>query len=73
MTTRNRVQAVSEIPTIAEAGVPGFESYTWFGLFGPKGLDPDIVNRVNSAVRIALEARASARRSGRTARNGRRW
>ena len=55
VTTRNRVQAVSEIPTIAEAGVPGYESYTWFGLFGPKGLDPDIVNRINAAVKTALE------------------
>ena len=55
VTTKNRVQAVSEIPTIGEAGVPGFESYTWFGLFGPKGLDADIVNRVNAAVKAALE------------------
>ena len=36
---KKRVGAVSEIPTIAEAGVPGYESYTWFGLFGPSGLD----------------------------------
>jgi tripartite-type tricarboxylate transporter receptor subunit TctC len=55
VTTKNRVQAISEIPTIAEAGVPGYESYTWFGLFGPKGLDPDITNRINAAVRTALE------------------
>ena len=55
VTTKNRVQAISEIPTIAEAGVPGYESYTWFGLFGPKGLDAGIVNRINAAVRTALE------------------
>jgi tripartite-type tricarboxylate transporter receptor subunit TctC len=55
VTTKQRVQAVSEIPTIAEAGLPGFESYTWFGLFGPKGLDADIVNKVNAAVKAALE------------------
>src|ERR671939_388552 len=55
VTTKNRVQAVSEIPTIAEAGLPGFESYTWFGLFGPKGLDRDIVDKVNAAVKSALE------------------
>ena len=55
VTTRQRVQAISEIPTIAEAGVPGFESYTWFGLFGPKGLDAEIVGKVNAAVRSALE------------------
>jgi tripartite-type tricarboxylate transporter receptor subunit TctC len=55
VTTKQRVQAISEIPTIAEAGVPGFESYTWFGLFGPKGLDAEIVGKVNAAVRSALE------------------
>jgi tripartite-type tricarboxylate transporter receptor subunit TctC len=54
VTTKQRVQAISEIPTIAEAGVPGFESYTWFGLFGPKGLEPGIVDKVNAAVKDAL-------------------
>ena len=55
VTTRNRVAAVAEVPTIAEAGLPGFESITWFGLFGPKGLDNEIVNRINAAVKAALE------------------
>src|SRR3954470_18086876 len=58
VTTKNRVQAVAEIPTIAEAGLPGYESYTWFGLFGPKGLDPAIVSKVNAAVKVALETPA---------------
>ena len=62
VTTKNRVQAINEIPTIAEAGVPGYESYTWFGLFGPKGLDPGIANRINAAVRTALEAPAVQKR-----------
>jgi len=55
VTTKTRVNAIAEVPTIAEAGLPGFESYTWFGLFGPKGLDADIVNKVNAAVKAALE------------------
>jgi tripartite-type tricarboxylate transporter receptor subunit TctC len=55
VTTRARVSAVPDVPTIAEAGVPGYESYTWFGLFGPKGLDADIVNKINGAVKFALE------------------
>src|SRR6185436_14930883 len=58
VTTKNRVGAVSEIPTIAEAGVPGYESYTWFGLFGPKGLDADVVRKVNKAVKDAIETPA---------------
>lgn len=55
VTTRTRVSAVPDVPTIAEAGLPGFESYTWFGLFGPRGLDAEIVNKVNAAVKFALE------------------
>jgi tripartite-type tricarboxylate transporter receptor subunit TctC len=58
VTTRNRVSAVPDVPTISEAGLPGFESYTWFGLFGPKGLPADIVNKVNAAVKAALETPA---------------
>jgi tripartite-type tricarboxylate transporter receptor subunit TctC len=55
VTTRARVSAIAEVPTIAEAGVPGYESYTWFGLFGPKGLPAEVVNKVNAAVKFALE------------------
>jgi tripartite-type tricarboxylate transporter receptor subunit TctC len=55
VTTRKRVAAVADIPTIDEAGVPGYESYIWFGLFGPKGLDPKIAERLNAAVKAALE------------------
>lgn len=58
VSTLARVGAVPEVPSIAEAGLPGFESYIWFGFFGPKGLDAEIVNRVNAAVKAALETPA---------------
>ena len=58
VTTKARVSAVPDVPTISESGLPGFESYTWFGLFGPKGLDAQITAKVNAAVRRALEAPA---------------
>src|SRR5215218_8556477 len=45
VTTSKRVPAIPDVPTIDEAGVPGYESYTWFGIFGPKGLDPAIAVR----------------------------
>ncbi len=54
VTTKKRVPAIPEVPTIDEAGVPGYESYTWFGIFGPKGLDPAIAAKMNSALKIAL-------------------
>jgi tripartite-type tricarboxylate transporter receptor subunit TctC len=55
VTTKNRVSAIPDIPTISEAALPGFENYTWFGLFGPKDLDPKIAAAINGAVRKALE------------------
>ena len=55
VTTKARVAAVPDVPTVAEAGVPGYESYIWFGLHGPKGLDPGIVTAINGAVKKALE------------------
>jgi tripartite-type tricarboxylate transporter receptor subunit TctC len=58
VTTAKRVPSVPDIPAIAEAGVPGYESYIWFGLFGPRGLDAQIVGRVNAAVKSALETPA---------------
>jgi tripartite-type tricarboxylate transporter receptor subunit TctC len=54
VTTKTRVAAIPEIPTIDEAGVPGYESFTWFALFGPKNLDPAIVEKINAAVKKAL-------------------
>ncbi|MEO7402050.1 MAG: tripartite tricarboxylate transporter substrate binding protein [Burkholderiales bacterium] len=58
VTTKARVAAVPDIPTIDEAGLRGFESYIWFGFFGPKGLDPAIAERINAAVKSALQTPA---------------
>jgi tripartite-type tricarboxylate transporter receptor subunit TctC len=55
VTTRQRVGAVQDVPTIDEAGLPGYESYIWFGLFGPKGLDAAIAEKINLAVKRALD------------------
>ncbi|HVF65879.1 MAG TPA: tripartite tricarboxylate transporter substrate binding protein [Casimicrobiaceae bacterium] len=38
-----------ELPTIAEAGVPGFQAVAWNGLVGPAGMQPDVVKRVHEA------------------------
>src|SRR5476651_148563 len=54
VTTKKRVPAIPDVPTIDEAGVPGYESYTWFGIFGPRGLDPAIALKLNLALKVAL-------------------
>jgi tripartite-type tricarboxylate transporter receptor subunit TctC len=54
VSTKQRVPAIPDVPTIDEAGLPGFESYTWFGIFGPKGLDPAVALKMNLAIKAAL-------------------
>jgi tripartite-type tricarboxylate transporter receptor subunit TctC len=55
VTTKKRVTAIPDVPTIDEAGVPGYESYTWFAIFGPKGLDRAIAEKMNQAIKLALD------------------
>jgi tripartite-type tricarboxylate transporter receptor subunit TctC len=49
-----RLQAAPEIPTVDEAGLPGFHLPTWFGLFAPKGTATDVIAKLNTTVVAAL-------------------
>ncbi len=49
-----RVAAMSEIPTIAEQGYPGFEASQWYGILAPAGTPQPIVDRLNAEVRKAM-------------------
>jgi len=53
VTSLKRSPLAPDLPPVADT-LPGFESNTWFGLYGPKGLPPDIVVRVNAAANQAL-------------------
>lgn len=55
VTGAKRSALVPEIPTVAESGLPGFESNTWFGIYGPKGMSADITNRVATELQRALQ------------------
>lgn len=50
VTTATRLAAEPQIPTIAEAGVPGYDVSNWHALIGPKGLPRAVVERLNSEV-----------------------
>lgn len=50
VTSARRVPSLSEVPTVSEAGLPGYEVVGWFGLFAPAKTPPAIVERLNSAV-----------------------
>ena len=58
VTTAARVPAVRDVPPIADSGLPGtqgFDSSIWFGLFAPRGTDPRVVAKLNSAIRTVLQ------------------
>ncbi len=54
VTTAQRTPLAPGVPPIAEV-LPGYESTTWFGLFGPQGLRPELVSRINTAANQALK------------------
>jgi tripartite-type tricarboxylate transporter receptor subunit TctC len=45
-----RSTVLPDVPTISEAGVPGYEATIWLGLVAPKGTPPAIVNRLNAEI-----------------------
>ena len=54
VTGARRVPAVPEVPTLAEAVLPGFNSISWIGLFAPAGTPKDIVDKISADVRELL-------------------
>jgi len=51
-----RSALLPEIPTLAEAGMPEFDLYTWFGMFAPAGTSPEIVVRLGREVVASIKA-----------------
>jgi tripartite-type tricarboxylate transporter receptor subunit TctC len=56
VTTSKRSSAMPELPTVIEAGLPGFDIGTWFGLFGPARLPAEVTAKLNKAFVDALAA-----------------
>ena len=54
VTADSRMAAATDIPTVAEAGLPGLYLSNWYALFAPKGTPKDIIDRLNAAVVDAL-------------------
>lgn len=48
VTGSKRLSLLPDLPTIAESGYPGFETRTWYGLFGPAGMPADIVRKLHA-------------------------
>lgn len=54
VTTPARAPSFPDIPTMAEAGLPGYETYTWNALFAPKDTPKEVVDRLNAAAVKAM-------------------
>ena len=54
VTSAQRSASAPDIPTVIEAGIPGFEAATWFGIVAPAGTPREIVARLNAEVRRVL-------------------
>ncbi|WP_191083315.1 tripartite tricarboxylate transporter substrate binding protein BugD [Roseococcus microcysteis] len=54
VTTRERVSALGDLPTAAEAGLPGFEVSVWHGMYAPRGTPAPVVERLSQALQAAL-------------------
>jgi tripartite-type tricarboxylate transporter receptor subunit TctC len=52
-----RLPTLPDVPTAAEAGLPGFETYTWFGLSAPQGTPAAVVSRLNTETVRSVEAK----------------
>jgi len=57
MTTRARIDAMPDVPTVAESGYPAYESEVWFGLFAPSGMSRETVSRLGEWFSAAVRAR----------------
>jgi len=57
VTTPRRISALPDVPTVAEAGVPGYEVVLWHGLVAPKGVPRPIVDRLNREANEVLKAK----------------
>ena len=55
VTTAKRSAALPNVPTVAEAGLPGYELTPWFAAFAPAGTPPEVVAKLNASMRQALD------------------
>jgi len=55
LATSKRSSLMPETPTVAEAGLPGFEFEPWFGILGPAGMPPAIVQRLNAEINMVMK------------------
>jgi len=58
VTSAQRSRAFPDVPTVAEAGVPGYSAESWYGLFAPAKTPADVVDRLNRSAAAAVQSEA---------------
>jgi tripartite-type tricarboxylate transporter receptor subunit TctC len=58
VTSAERSPAFPQVPTVAEAGVPGYAAEGWYGLFAPTGTPADVIDRLNRSAASAVQSEA---------------
>jgi tripartite-type tricarboxylate transporter receptor subunit TctC len=58
VTSAERSPAFPQLPTVSEAGVPGYAAESWYGLFAPAKTPPDIIDRLNRSAALAVQSEA---------------
>jgi len=54
-TSKTRLDSLKELPTLAEAGVPGFEVVVWHGIYAPKGTPKPIIDKLTAALQAGIQ------------------
>ncbi len=55
VTSAQRSKALPNVPTVAEAGVPGYDVSVWWGFLGPAHIAPDVVAKLQADLKAALQ------------------
>src|SRR4051812_33141948 len=58
VTSAERSPAFSDVPTVSEAGVPGYSAESWYGLYAPAGTPVEIIDRLNKSAVAAVQSEA---------------
>jgi tripartite-type tricarboxylate transporter receptor subunit TctC len=58
VTSEQRSPAFPDLPTVSEAGVPGYAAESWYGLFAPAKTPADVINRLNKSAAMAVQSEA---------------
>jgi tripartite-type tricarboxylate transporter receptor subunit TctC len=61
VTSAERSPAFPQLPTVAEAGVPGYSAESWYGLFAPARTPADVIDRLNKSAALAVRSEAFKR------------